>query len=1209
MRWALGVPAGIVVLVAALLLALPWLIDLPSVRAQVERQVSQAVNGSVTWSALDIRLFPAPRAVLEGARIAIPNLLDGSVEAVELELRLWPLVAGRAEINSVAINRPVLRLTLPPSTPAKDAPPKSPTEAYRGIAEPLVQVLRKIAPDTSLSVQDGSLELIAPGLPPIGATAMNLNVRTDAAGLAFDGVMTGTYWDRVSMNLRLDYADLKARVAADATGLKPQNVLDRLLAGVQPAIEIPTVGLHVKAGTDGRSSFDLAVSMDAPQTRVRRGERYVDVVEARISAVAAMRGADIEVNLTDIHLGDMVPAARSTLRLVGASHQPQFSVEVDAVDLVRLRDAVLAMLDGQPVIRDYVGRIRSGRITDVRFAAASDSFATLFDWRNANASLRLDGGTMLLPVIEQEVGGVGALMEFTGGTLKVSSAGAQLGPSKLTGAVVEIGLADLHVDTRTDFALDLPQALAIIRPLLTQEQRTSLAVIRSANGAVQGHASFALHDRQWSTKVDIARSDAMVRVEQVPWPIALRQAHVEASPVRVVLDGLNGSAGPIVLSQGGGEIALGGSPTVKAARATLAVAVNDLYQWLRSQKALARSLHPIPKIGGRATVTVHDVRGRLDRPAALAFDVSVEPHEIKVETTDWPAATVDGGTIRITPDALLVQRVGAQVLDARATLSARVDSYRSDQRRVNANVEGGVVDHALVDWMWHRFQLPRRLVPATPMSLAARRILWSDGKLDVAAEARFDRGPAVGVDIALARGALDLRRLTIKDDASDATFSAVTRGRLIDFTFKGAVASRSVAALLQHAARDYGGKLQGDLRLTLDRDLQGRAEAHGRVLAEHINLARLLPVALKLERADVEGAGQKLRVRELTVDWNEQKATLRGEIERRAYGAAVKAEVESPGVVIDALLPAPKAADADPEAPPADADDAAAPPKIWPLRVTGTLAVRAGFLQWRTYRVEPVRADLVLEPERAEMKVSDANLCGIAFPFSLMAVPGEMDAAVTLSARGQELTGVTRCFGQDKVVLTGKFDLTAKLRAKGKPKELIQALEGPLELHARDGEIRKFALLGNILSLKSVTSVLKKGANVSGEGFGYKKLDLAGTFGKGAFAVEGAALDSPALGLAANGSVDLTGDKSRLTVLVAPFGRIDRLVRKVPIVGYVLGGALTSIPVGVSGDIRNPLVVPLGPSAITSELTGIFERTLKLPTKLLPETGGGKEAQ
>jgi hypothetical protein len=70
-------------------------------------------------------------------------------------------------------------------------------------------------------------------------------------------------------------------------------------------------------------------------------------------------------------------------------------------------------------------------------------------------------------------------------------------------------------------------------------------------------------------------------------------------------------------------------------------------------------------------------------------------------------------------------------------------------------------------------------------------------------------------------------------------------------------------------------------------------------------------------------------------------------------------------------------------------------------------------------------------------------------------------------------------------------------------------------------------------------------------------------------------------------------------VLVAPFSRLDQLVRKVPLVGYVIGGTFTSVPVGVSGDIRDPLVVPLGPAAVGSEVLGIFERTLKLPAKLV----------
>jgi hypothetical protein len=62
---------------------------------------------------------------------------------------------------------------------------------------------------------------------------------------------------------------------------------------------------------------------------------------------------------------------------------------------------------------------------------------------------------------------------------------------------------------------------------------------------------------------------------------------------------------------------------------------------------------------------------------------------------------------------------------------------------------------------------------------------------------------------------------------------------------------------------------------------------------------------------------------------------------------------------------------------------------------------------------------------------------------------------------------------------------------------------------------------------------------------------------------------------------------------------VDELVRSIPLVGYIVGGTFTSVPVGVSGDIRDPRVIPLGPGAVTSELTGIFERALKLPVKLI----------
>ena len=72
-----------------------------------------------------------------------------------------------------------------------------------------------------------------------------------------------------------------------------------------------------------------------------------------------------------------------------------------------------------------------------------------------------------------------------------------------------------------------------------------------------------------------------------------------------------------------------------------------------------------------------------------------------------------------------------------------------------------------------------------------------------------------------------------------------------------------------------------------------------------------------------------------------------------------------------------------------------------------------------------------------------------------------------------------------------------------------------------------------------------------------------------------------------------------ITVLVAPFKTVDRIVKHIPLVGNVLGGNLISIPFRAIGDLSDPDVIPLSPTAVGSGLLGILERTLKLPITII----------
>jgi hypothetical protein len=214
-------------------------------------------------------------------------------------------------------------------------------------------------------------------------------------------------------------------------------------------------------------------------------------------------------------------------------------------------------------------------------------------------------------------------------------------------------------------------------------------------------------------------------------------------------------------------------------------------------------------------------------------------------------------------------------------------------------------------------------------------------------------------------------------------------------------------------------------------------------------------------------------------------------------------------------------------------------------------------------------------------------------------------------SKGKLLEATAGCLSDQQLLLSGEFDLRADLRTHGRQAELTSNLEGPVVLHLGKGKVEKSEFLRIILAQESVKSYLaKKGPRLDEHGFEYRAIEMHGRFAGGRWYIEEGLFDSPTLGLAAKGSVGVDGRDAQLTVLVVPFSRIQWLVRKVPILGYVFGGTLTSIPLGVSGDIHDPRVVPLSATAVASQLLGIFERTFKLPGKLVtPRQEASKPAE
>ena len=619
---------------------------------------------------------------------------------------------------------------------------------------------------------------------------------------------------------------------------------------------------------------------------------------------------------------------------------------------------------------------------------------------------------------------------------------------------------------------------------------------------------------------------------------------------------------------------------------------------------------------GEALAAIQPVTGRAQGQVKFEMPRSGWNALVEIRKSD-SSITVEGlpgpvnlvsASVRITGDSVRIERADVSVLDAHALASAKI-GYGKRLRIEGAVSEGSVGDNVLA-WAWKAAGMPPHLALKTPIQVAVQRAAWSPKRpLELAATAAFDAGPSVGAELAWTPKALDIRRATIKDSRSDTTLALHVEKTLLEGRFSGSLQSTSIGAALRSAGVPSGGG-SGDLRFRVDLRHPERFSAEGKLKIESMDLSGLLARPVTIERVDLDADGAKLNIRQASVNWAGQRFALRGDVARAADGAPViDAQLESPGVVVDALLPkaGAKQAAAEEEKTKSRAADEALW-TLWPLPVRGRIALRSEFIQYGERKAAPVVAALLLEEQKASLELQQARLCGISLPLTVEGTPKGLVIAARIVAQKQQLEQTARCLTEQGLLITGEFDLRADLRTRGRLRELARNLEGTISAESRNGRVMKFALLGNILSMKGVSDMLKEGeSKVDSKGFPYRSLSAKGRFAGGRFIIDESAFNSSAVGLAATGWVSLKDYDSKLSVLVAPFARVDRLARSVPILGYVMGGALTSIPVGVSGDIRDPRVVPLGPSAVTSELKGIFERTIKLPGKLVPSEGAPAE--
>ena len=446
---------------------------------------------------------------------------------------------------------------------------------------------------------------------------------------------------------------------------------------------------------------------------------------------------------------------------------------------------------------------------------------------------------------------------------------------------------------------------------------------------------------------------------------------IHADRKRVRLAGLVGAIGASTFEGVDAAIDLGKTPGVSAASGRATVKLEQWFPWLQGS-CCSRTWR---RSRAASTSTLHRVALRFDRPAEFDYDAAATLQQVSVTLKALPGPLgIASGSMRFGPERARAMKSSRWRCWTR---SARLSGTARDQGAAHSSSRSteGELGEKAVQWALELGEGAARFEPRTPLRFAARRIAWAPkAPLEVDARVDFEGGPQVALALAWKPELLELRRIAIKDAASDAVLGVTLADGLVRASFAGVLHGRSIAAMLRHPGPETAsGRVNGKLRLTLDRAQPRRTVAEGRLRAEALDLSWLAGKRAIVERIDLTAEPSGARVVDARFDWEEQVINLRGEVKRTAQGPVIDARLESPGVVLDRLLPEPKAADAGEKS------------TIWPLPVTGRIEVRSGFVQYKERTVAPLEGRLSLERERARLEVKEARMCGVSFPIEVEA--------------------------------------------------------------------------------------------------------------------------------------------------------------------------------------------------------------------------------
>lgn len=1204
-----GLLISISVLIVALVGFFFWirgLLDPDAIKARLVAEISRRIGCASECRHLTVDVFPEPKVVVHDAVVSCGSGPAVTVRSITVLPRIIPLLTGRIEIAEVDLDAPSVKVPVPRTFPTVEG--GSPGAASFSFsmaqdrASSFLAILASQTTTATIKIHGGNINFHDGIRPTFSVENLNGQLHYGPDKVGIDLSATSSLWNRFSLKGWMDPGNLSSAGRIKLDGFHPQALLEYFHPSGLWGMGESVINAELSFSGGGPGDFRADFQGSVPALTLTHGSGEFVLKSDRMQGNIQITPGMFHLELTQMRLQDPQTILSGSLHASSTPQHIRLDVEAKDTDVASIRRAALILGGENRRVRKACEIVRGGCMPLVSLTSIADSVDGLFDMGHYVITGDLTRGELYIARPNLRLEDVTGNVIISDNILKGSNLHAQTGTSTGSNGNLSVALSGddppFHLDIDIDGSLaELPPVL--YRVVKNQDFIRELTLARDIKGTARGKLILGERLEDIDVKVDVKEFSLSGDYKRLSNPFNVKGTAFLLEKYSVSAGSVGGNVGRSTLSDVSVTYSWQNAPHIQvSSNSPTAVHLKEFYPWLISHESLRHALRAFSSAEGTALVDRFDFKGRLFDLSDWQLKAAGRVENLLVNSKFFPGPVrTASGRFEATKDTLSLLDLHLDSADGSLTSTIAFTGYLEDLRKVEATMTGNAGQHAL-EWIWGLVSLPSEYWMRPPLAVSQASLSWEKSG-NIAFKANIaQQGGALktSLDLLVHSDHLTINRLHIKDQESEATISLALRDDDFDFSLDGAVTKSSMDRLLANNQL-LDGRIKGQIKCRILPDDPFSSTIHGKIEVEAFEYLWKLRSGRRIEKAALLLAGREVNVLSSAFEWLEHHVMLNGKIHFSPAEFALDMDVVTDNLDWDELRRLDPALGG--RSPDGGEVSFAEGLKFQGVPLQGAIRVKTDIFTCGKLKWGPLAANVVLHGNSMNVGITDANLCGAQTPGKIVLSPGKTLLTVNPTARNADLDAALICFLDKKDFMDGTFSLNGTLTADKLDDGLLKSLDGEIEFTALKGRIYRFEFFTKIFAMLNITEIYRgQFPDTLKEGCPYNTIRANATLKEGKMKLQ-SEVDGPSLRMVWQGDVDLVANKIKATVLVSPLKTVDTIISHVPIIGGILGGSLLSIPVEVNGDLSDPEIIPLSPSAVGSELVGYMKRTFQIPLKLI----------